>query len=69
MVDSTTKNRTKGKAQELKGKVKEIAGRASGNDRLEASGRADRAEGKGRTKLGEAGDKVKRVASKITGKG
>jgi len=31
----------KGQANEAKGKVKEAAGRVTGNDRLKASGRAD----------------------------
>ena len=35
------RNKTRNKAQELKGQIKEATGRATGNRRLEAKGRAD----------------------------
>jgi uncharacterized protein YjbJ (UPF0337 family) len=35
------RNKTRNKAQELRGQVKEAAGRASDDPRLEAEGRAD----------------------------
>ena len=43
------------KAQELKGKVKEAAGKAVGNERLEAEGAADQAG----ADVKQAGEKVK----------
>ncbi|GCD19150.1 CsbD family protein [Cellulomonas algicola] len=42
-------------AEEAKGKVKEGAGRASGNERLEAEGQADQAS----ANVKQAGDKAK----------
>jgi uncharacterized protein YjbJ (UPF0337 family) len=45
------------KAEELKGKVKEGVGKAVGNERLEAEGKADQAKGN----LKQAGEKVKDV--------
>lgn len=63
-----TKNRAKGRAKQVKGKAKETAGRATGNDRMKASGLADRAEGKAQSVLADAGEKVKRLTRKIAGK-
>jgi uncharacterized protein YjbJ (UPF0337 family) len=58
----------KGQAKQVKGKVKEAVGRATGNDRMEASGRADVSEGKGQSALGGAGQRVKKITKKIVGK-
>ncbi|MGH3785453.1 MAG: CsbD family protein [Pseudonocardiaceae bacterium] len=52
------------KAEVLKGKVKEGAGRASDDPELEAEGKGDQA--KGHTK--QAGEKVKDAAKDILGK-
>jgi uncharacterized protein YjbJ (UPF0337 family) len=43
------------KAKAVKGKIKKAAGKAVGNPRLEAEGRADQTEGN----LKQAGEKVK----------
>jgi uncharacterized protein YjbJ (UPF0337 family) len=43
------------KAQEVKGKIKKATGKAVGNPRLEAEGRADQTAGN----LKQAGEKVK----------
>ena len=56
-MNSSTKDRAKGRAQEVKGKVKEKAGRAVGNPRVEDEGTAEKVGGKVRRKVGE----VKRV--------
>ena len=48
-------NKTRNKSQELKGQVKEAAGRATDNPRLEAEGRADQTK----ANLKQAGQKVK----------
>lgn len=40
------KDEMKGAGKDLKGSVKETAGRATGDERLEAEGTADRVEGK-----------------------
>jgi uncharacterized protein YjbJ (UPF0337 family) len=52
-MKSSTKDRVEGRAQELKGKVKEKVGRATGNTRREDRGAAEKAGGKVRRKVGE----------------
>jgi uncharacterized protein YjbJ (UPF0337 family) len=47
--------KTRNKAQELKGQIKEATGRATGNRRLEAKGRADQT----RASLKQAAEKIK----------
>ncbi|MFF4187680.1 CsbD family protein [Streptomyces sp. NPDC001691] len=49
--------KTQSKVEQAKGKVKEKAGSAVGNERLEAEGRAEQAKGDAR----EAKEKVKDV--------
>ena len=68
MVAGTTKAKAKGQAKQVKGQVKEAAGRVAGNDKMKASGRADRVEGKVQSALGDAGEKVKQIGRKIVGK-
>jgi len=48
-------DKAKNKAQAAKGKVKEEAGRATGDDSLRAKGRSDRVKGN----VKQAGEKVK----------
>jgi uncharacterized protein YjbJ (UPF0337 family) len=50
-----TEKKAADKAKEVKGKIKKNAGRAVGNPRIEAEGRADQTEGN----LKQAGEKVK----------
>jgi uncharacterized protein YjbJ (UPF0337 family) len=45
-------DRTRGKGKELKGQVKEAAGRATGDPGLRARGEADQARGKGQGLMG-----------------
>jgi uncharacterized protein YjbJ (UPF0337 family) len=52
---SRARNKTRNKAQELKGQAKEAAGRASNDPRLEAEGRADQTK----ANLKQAAEKVK----------
>ena len=40
------KDEAKGAAKDIKGSMKEAAGKATGNERLEAEGAAERVEGK-----------------------
>ena len=65
------KDEMQGKAERLKGRVKEEAGKVLNDDQLEGEGVADQAEGavqegfgKGKRKVGEAiqdiGEKIKR---------
>jgi uncharacterized protein YjbJ (UPF0337 family) len=51
----STADKVKNTAQTAKGKVKEGAGKATGNDSLEAEGHADQAKGD----LKNAGEKAK----------
>jgi uncharacterized protein YjbJ (UPF0337 family) len=51
----SAKDKAKNKAQEMKGQAKEKAGQATGDEHLEAEGRADKAKGN----LKNAGEKVK----------
>ncbi|MDP9862317.1 MULTISPECIES: CsbD family protein [Streptosporangium] len=49
------------KAEEIGGKIKEGAGRATGDERLEAEGRADQSE----SHLKQAGEKAKEGMKKV----
>ena len=51
----STEDKANNKGEELKGKVKEGVGRATGNEDLEAEGKADQISGN----LKDAGEKVK----------
>ncbi|MEV6676537.1 CsbD family protein [Streptomyces erythrochromogenes] len=51
------KEKSRAKAEQVKGKVKETAGRAVGNERLTAEGRAEKAKGNAR----QAKEKMKDV--------
>ncbi|HVM64571.1 MAG TPA: CsbD family protein [Acidimicrobiales bacterium] len=48
-------DKAKNKSQSVKGRAKEAAGSATGNDSLRAKGKADRAKGN----VKQAGEKVK----------
>jgi uncharacterized protein YjbJ (UPF0337 family) len=52
-MKSSTQDKAEGTAKDLKGKVKEGAGRAVGNEHLQAEGRADQIEGKTQKKVGD----------------
>ncbi|CAM5644307.1 UPF0337 protein [Streptomyces tanashiensis] len=51
------KEKSRAKAEQVKGKVKETAGRAVGNERMTAEGRAEKAKGNAR----QAKEKIKDV--------
>jgi uncharacterized protein YjbJ (UPF0337 family) len=51
----TTADKAKNRAQRTKGNAKEAVGKATGNDRLRAKGKADQMKGD----LKQAGEKVK----------
>lgn len=59
-MKSSTKDKAAGTAKDLKGKLKEGAGRATGNTRLRDEGTADRVEGKVQKKTGD----IKKVFNK-----
>ncbi len=52
-MKSSTQDKAEGTAKDLKGKVKEGAGRLVGNERLQTEGRADQIEGKTQKKVGD----------------
>jgi uncharacterized protein YjbJ (UPF0337 family) len=52
-MKSSTKDRVKGRAGEVKGKVKEKLGRATGNPRTQDEGTAEKVGGKVERKVGE----------------
>jgi uncharacterized protein YjbJ (UPF0337 family) len=54
------KDRIAGAAKELKGSVKETFGKATGDVKLAADGKADRVEGKVRNAVGGLKDSLKR---------
>jgi len=54
------KDRIAGAAKELKGSVKELAGKATGDAKLKASGKADKFEGKVQNAVGGIKDVLKR---------
>jgi uncharacterized protein YjbJ (UPF0337 family) len=61
MVD---KDRIAGAANKAKGAVKQGAGEATGDAKLEAEGRADKAKGTVQNAVGGAKDKVREAADK-----
>jgi uncharacterized protein YjbJ (UPF0337 family) len=59
-MKSSTKDKVKGTFHEAKGKVKEIAGKITGNPKLEAEGWGEMIAGKVQEKIGQ----VKKVLGK-----
>ena len=59
-MKSSTKDKIKGTAREATGKIKESAGRATGNRDLEDRGTVEKADGKIQRKVGD----VKKVFGK-----
>ncbi len=59
-MNSSSEDKAKGTAKKAIGSVKEKAGRAVGNERLEARGTAEKTEGKVQKKVGD----VKKVFNK-----
>lgn len=55
------KDQVKGVAKQAKGAVKEAAGKATNNPRLEAEGMADKIAGKVQKTYGDAKEKVKKA--------
>ncbi|MHB1445111.1 MAG: CsbD family protein [Acidimicrobiales bacterium] len=56
-----TEDKLSNKAQEMKGKVKEKVGSATGNEDLEAKGRSDQAK----SALKDVGEEAKDAASRV----
>ena len=55
------KDEAKGAAKDIKGSMKEAAGKATGNERLEAEGAAERVEGKVQKGVGALKDAARDV--------
>jgi len=53
------KNRIEGAAKELKGTIKEGAGKVTGNKELEAEGKVDKAAGQVQSTVGKGKDAIK----------
>jgi uncharacterized protein YjbJ (UPF0337 family) len=53
------RNRIKGSAEQAKGKVKEVAGKVTGDKKLRAEGKADKVSGKIRSAIGGLKDAVR----------
>jgi uncharacterized protein YjbJ (UPF0337 family) len=59
------KDRIKGKAEELKGKIKEKTGQWTGDKETQAEGLMDQAKGKARDALGKVKDAGRDAADKL----
>ena len=62
---SSTTDKLKGLANEAAGNIKQSVGKVTGNERLQAEGKAQEVEGKTQRTVGEAKDGVKNAADKI----
>lgn len=58
----STENKVGNTGDKVKGKAKEAAGKAVGNERLEAEGKADQAKGD----IGQAAEKAKDAVKDVT---
>src|SRR5580704_18900258 len=57
------KDRVAGSAKKIKGSIKEVVGKAAGDAKLEAEGKADKIEGKVQNAVGGLKDTLKSIAS------
>ncbi|URD34630.1 CsbD family protein [Methylobacterium tardum] len=65
---SSTTDKIKGTANEAVGNVKQAAGKATGNDKLVAEGKAQELKGEAQKTVGDVKDGAKNLADKVTGK-
>ncbi|ACB26422.1 uncharacterized protein YjbJ (UPF0337 family) [Methylobacterium sp. PvP062] len=65
---SSTTDKIKGLANEAVGNVKQAAGKATGNDKLVAEGKAQELKGEAQKTVGDVKDGAKNLADKVTGK-
>jgi uncharacterized protein YjbJ (UPF0337 family) len=61
---SIDKDRIEGSVEEAKGKAKEVAGKATGDQKLEAEGKTQKIAGKAQNAFGSAKDAVKEAVDK-----
>lgn len=57
------KDRIEGSAEQAKGKIKEVAGKVTGDTKLETEGNADQVAGKVKNTIGGLKDTVKEAAN------
>ncbi len=62
------KDQVTGRVDQAKGKVKEVAGKLVGNERLEVEGQADQVKGKVKGAFGDTKERVKDMANDIIDK-
>jgi len=60
------KDELKGKGKQAMGGMKETAGRATGNEDMQAGGREDKMEGRGQEGLGKVKGAAKDLKDKVT---
>ncbi|CAO4178535.1 CsbD family protein [Methylorubrum populi] len=65
---SSTTDKIKGLANEAVGNVKQGVGKATGNDKLVAEGKAQELKGEAQKTVGDVKDGAKNLADKVTGK-
>jgi uncharacterized protein YjbJ (UPF0337 family) len=61
---SVDKDRIEGSVEEAQGKAKEVAGKATGDEKLDAEGKAQKIAGKAQNAFGGAKDAVKEAVDK-----
>jgi uncharacterized protein YjbJ (UPF0337 family) len=59
------KNQVQGRTEQAKGKVKEVAGKAVGNKRLETEGKVDQVSGKTEANYGDTKEKAKDAIDRL----
>jgi len=59
MEDAMDKDRIQGSAQQAKGKIKEVAGKVTGDAKLEGEGKADQVAGKVQNAVGGLKDSLR----------
>ena len=57
--DMMDKDRIEGSAEQAKGKIKELAGKVTGDSKTEAEGKADQLKGKVQNEVGGIKDKLR----------
>ena len=62
------KDQVKGRVEQTSGKIKEVAGKMVGNDRLRTEGNAEQVKGKVQASYGDAKEGVKDKAKKVIDK-
>ena len=62
------KDQVEGRAEQLKGAIKETAGKVVGNEKLKAEGTADKVVGKVQADVGDAKEAIKDAVNKFVDK-